>query len=433
MNKKIIAIAAVMLLTGAAKQAVSQEKNEECIRNHSLYKSLLDVEAYTYAEEPFKVLFYNYPQYSKQMYIDGVKIYKGLYTKATTAELANAYTDTIKAIYMQRIQYFGDSANVYGRCGMDIMKLRKSDTASLEAFNLLDKSVKISNYNPDLSVASAHLQLAINLAANKKIDLERFYNSAIPLLNALYTNILSDNKDDNYNKNAEGIFTSVKNSSSKLNTKLLAETIDKLTPQSDIETNAEIICKTLATINCDNCDTYAKASEKLYATKPTAEAAAAIARYYKKKQDWEKASQYFKEAAEKETDNYKQADYYFELASSSSQRKRYTEAISYAKKSAELNQSSGKAYLLIAAIYGSNAPILANDAFERGKIYWVAADYALKAKRADYNLKDEAESLINKYAHQFPSKEESFMHSVQGGQQIEVEILKNKETTSARF
>ena len=432
MDRKIIT-AAVLMITCVANNAVSQEKNEECIRNHSLYKSLMDVEAYTYAEEPFKVLFYNYPEYSKQMYIDGVKIYKGLYANATNNELANAYTDTIKAIYMQRIQYFGDSANVYGRCGLDIMKLRKSDTAYIEAFNLLDKSVKLSNYNPDLSVASAYMQLATNLTVAKKIDIERFYYSAVPLLNMLYTNVLSGSKDATYNKNTEGIFTSVKNSSAKINAKQLAETVDKLTPQTEIDTHADIVCKTLATLNCDNSDTYAKASEKIYAEKPTAEAAAAIARYYKKKQDWEKTSQYFKEAADKETDNIKQAEYYYELASSSSQRKRYAEAVSYAKKSAELNQSSGKPYLLIAAIYGANAPTLANDAFERGKIYWVAADYALKAKRADYNLKDEAESLINKYAHQFPSKEEAFMHSIQGGQQVEVEILKNKESTSARF
>ena len=433
MNKKILAISALMLLASAAKDAVSQEKNEECIRNHSLYKSLMDVEAYTYAEEPFKVLFYNYPQYSKQMYIDGVKIYKGLYAKASNTELANGYTDTIKAIYLQRIQYFGDSANVYGRCGLDIMKLRKSDTAYLEAFNLLDKAVKISNYNPDLSVASAHLQLATNLAASKKIDMDRFYYSAVPLLNSIYANILSGDKDAAYTKSAESIFASIKNSSAKLNSKLLAETVDKLTPQAEIDTFAKVICKTLANLNCDNSDTYAKASEKLYAINPTAEAAAAIALYYKKKQDWEKTSQYFKEAVEKETDSHKQADYYYELASSSSQRKRYAEAVAFAKKSVERNESLAKAYLLIAAIYGANAPTLANDVFERGKIYWVAADYALKAKRADYNLKDEAESLINKYAHQFPSREEAFMHSIQGGQQVEVEILKNKETTSARF
>ena len=95
MDRKIIT-AAVLMLTLTANNAVSQEKKEESIRNHSLYKSLMDVEAYTYAEEPFKELFYNDPSYSKQMYIDGVKIYKGLYAKATTPEMANGYTDTIE-------------------------------------------------------------------------------------------------------------------------------------------------------------------------------------------------------------------------------------------------------------------------------------------------------------------------------------------------
>ena len=240
-------------------------------------------------------------------------------------------------------------------------------------------------------------------------------------------------KDAAYNKNAETIFAAIKKSSEKLNSKQLAETVDRLTPETDIEANADIICKTLATLNCDNSDTYARASEIMYKANPTAEAAAAIARYYKKNQDYEKTAQYFKEAAEKETDNIRQSDYYYELASANSMRKRYSEAVMYAKKSAELNTASGKAFLLIAAIYGANAPTLASDVFERGKIYWVAADYALKAKRADYNLKDEAESLINKYAHQFPSKEEAFMHSVQGGSTIEVEVLKNKESTVARF
>lgn len=429
--KKIFIATALVLAVGANVSA--QEKTEESIRNYSLYKSLLDVEAYTYAAAPYQIMFTQYPKHSKQIYLDGVKLYKGLYNTATDDNARNAYTDTIKAIYMQRIQYYGDSANVYGRCGMDIMKLRKADTAYMEAFNLLDLSVKLSNGNPDLSVVSTYLQLATSLASAKKIDMERFYNSSVPVLNIMYTNIAQGSKDAAYTKNAETIFTAVKKSSEKLNAKLLAETVDRLTPATDIETNAAIICKTLANLNCDNSDTYARASEIMYNANPTAESAAAIARYYKKKQDYEKTSQYFKEAAEKETDNIRQSDYYYELASASSMRKRYSEAVSYAKKSAELNPNSGKSFLLIAAIYGANAPTFASDVFERGKIYWVAADYALKAKRADYNLKDEAEGLINKYAHQFPSKEEAFMHSIQGGSQVNVQILNYQEVTVARF
>lgn len=429
--KKFFIATALLLAAGANVSA--QEKSAESIRNHSLYKSLLDVEAYSYAAAPFQELFTKDPKYSKQMYIDGVKIYKGLYNAATDDKARNAYTDTIKTIYLQRIQYFGDSANVYGRCGMDIMKLRKADTAYLEAFHLLDLSVKLYNGDPDLSVVSTYLQLASSLASAKKIDMDKFYHSSVPVLNIMYKNIAAGSKDAAYTKNAETIFAAIKKSSEKLNSKQLAETVDRLTPETDIEANADIICKTLATLNCDNSDTYARASEIMYKANPTAEAAAAIARYYKKNQDYEKTAQYFKEAAEKETDNIRQSDYYYELASANSMRKRYSEAVMYAKKSAELNTASGKAFLLIAAIYGANAPTLASDVFERGKIYWVAADYALKAKRADYNLKDEAESLINKYAHQFPSKEEAFMHSVQGGSTIEVEVLKNKESTVARF
>ena len=433
MDKRLLTITAAALLSGASMTAAAQEKSEESIRNHSLYKSLLDVEAYNYAAAPFQELFTKDPKYSKQMYIDGVKIYKGLYAQAADAKAANAYADTIKAIYMQRIQYFGDSANVLGRCGIDIMKLRKSDNGYMEAFDLLDQSVTLYKGDPEISVASSYLQLATSLAAAKKITVSKYCQSTMPVLNALYTNIASGKKDATYAKNAESVFNAVKNGSAKLNQKLLVSTVDSLTTQSDIDNNAAILCKVLQCLNCDNSDSYAKASEIMYQNNPTAEAASAIARFYKRSQKWDKAAQYYQEAAQKTTDDLQKSDYLYETASAFGMLHKYYEAVSFAKKSAELNASNGKPLLLIAAIYGANAPSLASDAFERGKIYWVAADYAAKAKRADYNLKNEAESLINKYAHQFPSKEEAFMHSVQGGQQIEVEILKFKESTSARF
>lgn len=430
--KKILIVAALLLAAGA-NTISAQEKNEESIRNHSLYKSLLDVEAYSYAAAPFQELFAKDPKYSKQMYIDGVKIYKGLYAQAKDANAANAYTDTIKAIYMQRIQYFGDSANVLGRCGIDIMKLRKSDNGYKEAFELLDQSITLYKNDPEISVASSYLQLAASLAAAKKITVAKYCSCTMPVLNALYTNIASGNKDNNYNKNAESVFTAVKNGSAKLNQKLLVHAVDSLTTQNEIDNNAEILCKVLQCINCDNSDSYAKASEIMYQNNPTSEAASAIARYYKRSQKWDKAAEYYQEAAQKTTDNIQKSEYLYETASAFGMLHKYYDAVSFAKKSADLNAEYGKPLLLIAAIYGANAPSLASDAFDRGKIYWVAADYAAKAKRADYNLKAEAEGLINKYAHQFPSKEEAFMHSIQGGQQIEVEILKFKESTSARF
>ena len=117
---------------------------------------------------------------------------------------------------MQRIQYYVDSANVLGRCGIYIMKLRKSDNGYKEAFELLDQSITLYKNDPEISVASSYLQLAASLAAAKKITVAKYCSCTMPVLNALYTNIASGNKDNNYNKNAESVFTAVKNGSAKL-------------------------------------------------------------------------------------------------------------------------------------------------------------------------------------------------------------------------
>ena len=68
--KKIFIATALVLAVGTNVSA--QEKTEESIRNYSLYKSLLDVEAYTYAAAPYQIMFTQYPKHSKQIYIDGV-------------------------------------------------------------------------------------------------------------------------------------------------------------------------------------------------------------------------------------------------------------------------------------------------------------------------------------------------------------------------
>lgn len=79
-----------------------------------------------------------------------------------------------------------------------------------------------------------------------------------------------------------------------------------------------------------------------------------------------------------------------------------------------------------------NANNFGDDDFAHRTVYWVAADYAKKAKSADMNLTEESNTLISKCKQQFPSKEEAFMHSVNAGDSIEVKCF-DTETTTARF
>ncbi|MCQ2974061.1 MAG: hypothetical protein MJ211_04550 [Bacteroidales bacterium] len=422
----------LLVLVVCSNSLFSQEDNVNDYNvNYSLYKSLLDVEAYNYAREPFKIIFSKYPEKSKNVYLDGVKLYKGFISKTSNTDTINAYVDTLKTIYFQRMQYFGDSANVLGRCGIDIMKLRKSDSAYFEAYNLLNQSIKLYNFNPDLSIASTYIQLATSLVIAKQISYEDYYNNAIKTLMNISKE--SFNQDQKYSENVSTIIQSVNKKTQKLDKTELAKLFDNNIEVNDNENENKAIYNVLECLNCDNCETYAKVSEKMYALNPTAQAASAIAKYFKNNKNFDKAAEYYKEAIDKETENIQKSEHYYNLATVNCSRKQYQSAISQLKKSIELNSENGKSFILISTIYGNVATSNIADEFERSKIYWVAADYAAKAKRVDNTLKDEAEKLINTFAHKFTTSSEAFMHSVKGGDSVPVTIWGFDEVTTARF
>ena len=346
-------------------------------------------------------------------------------SKTTDANLINAYVDTIKTIYAKRIENYGEEAQCLSRMAFDVMKLRKADTAYSEAFNIFEKSVALGGENTDLSTFSAYFQLATTLSAQKKLTNEKLFEVIVP--NLL---IVKKNKDT---EKVEKILTSLNKNLSRLN---FQADFEKLFDEKySLPENADeirLLSDVISTVNSEGCRLFALAAEKLYAENPTAEAAALIARFNRKNKDYEKAAQYYAEAVDKETDNMKKASYLYESALVANYQKKYANAVSLAKKSLALNPQNAGSYLLIGAVYGSNASLFGKDDFDRRQIYWVAADYVAKAKKTDASLSEQADQLLKKYSALFPNKEDAFMHSVKAGDVVKVNAFDN-ETTTARF
>ena len=403
----------------------AQTDDNKCAANYSIYKEFLNVESYHNAVNSFRIVLNDCPQFSKTVYIDGVKIYKGLISKTTDANLINAYVDTIKTIYAKRIENYGEEAQCLSRMAFDVMKLRKADTAYSEAFNIFEKSVALGGENTDLSTFSAYFQLATTLSAQKKLTNEKLFEVIVP--NLL---IVKKNKDT---EKVEKILTSLNKNLSRLN--FQADFEKMFDEKYSLPENADeirLLSDVISTVNSEGCRLFALAAEKLYAENPTAEAAALIARFNRKNKDYEKAAQYYAEAVDKETDNMKKASYLYESALVANYQKKYANAVSLAKKSLALNPQNAGSYLLIGAVYGSNASLFGKDDFDRRQIYWVAADYVAKAKKTDASLSEQADQLLKKYSALFPNKEDAFMHSVKAGDVVKVNAFDN-ETTTARF
>ncbi|HBU77495.1 MAG TPA: hypothetical protein DEF18_05280, partial [Muricauda sp.] len=124
----------------------------------------------------------------------------------------------------------------------------------------------------------------------------------------------------------------------------------------------------------------------------------------------------FNKAVELETDSYKKSEILYKIAttvrnSSSSQ------ARSYALKAIDANPANGKAYLLIATLYGNSANACGDTPFEKRAIYWKAAAMARKAATVDPALSGRASQLAASYDAKAPSKEMIFS-SGKAGQTI---------------
>ncbi len=93
--------------------------------------------------------------------------------------------------------------------------------------------------------------------------------------------------------------------------------------------------------------------------------------------------------------------------------------------------AGGHGYLTIASIYLNYAQVFGLDAFGTSEVYWVAADYAAKA-RENPDISAKADGILAQCRARFPKKDEAFMHSVKPGDRVMLQLF-GTETTTARF
>lgn len=167
---------------------------------------------------------------------------------------------------------------------------------------------------------------------------------------------------------------------------------------------------------CDNDPLFSKISEALYKLNPSAEAAEKLAVVEYQRKNTTKALEYFNQAADFYKDNTKKANIYYKMASLFS-RSSKSQARTYARKALAVKPSYGKAYLLIAQLYGSSINDCGGDQFEKRAMYWLAAQYCDKAASADSSIKALANKTAASYRAAAPSKTEIFQ-SGKAGQRI---------------
>lgn len=409
------------ILKTSAELVAAQDKDFMSLI--TLEKQFYDQKDYKSALGPWRKLYKTYPKSTVNVYIHGINIYQSLIEGTADLKLKDLYIDTLMRVYDHRIKYFDQRGVNLGRQGKDYLQYKLTNenitddqrkAVLKKGYNYLDESIKLQGNESEAAVLILLMQSTRGLYGLGEFGKEKVVETYDIVSKIINTELAKVPTSDNH-LTARDAIDQIFQTSGAADCEALISIYE---PKFDqIASNLEDLKKMIRMLDRQKCDAsplFAKASEKLYALEPSAEAAYNMARLFVKAEQMDKAETYYKQAVDLEKDPLNLAKYYLELGQLNFQKPQV--ARTYLKKSIENNPSAGKAYIMVGDIYAHNSKSYGENDFERSLVFLVAVDYYNKAKRADASVEAEANQKIGTYSQYFPSKEEIFFNGLTVGQ-----------------
>ncbi|WP_372776261.1 tetratricopeptide repeat protein [Mangrovibacterium sp.] len=420
-------------------QELVKDNNTEFMSQFTLYDQFYKQRDYKSAYPHWIKVYRKYPKSSINIYHHGINMYSNKVESAADQATKDAYIDTLMSIYDRRIKYFDQKGFVLGRKATDFVKYKlgnpdisESDRKAVlkKSYAELEQAVKLEGNESEAAVMVIFMQVTKSLFLLGELDKEQVV--------ANY-GVLSQITDAQLAKAADDERATVaKNEIDKAFQTSGAADCDALVsyyePKFDeIASNVDDLKKMLRALgrqDCTSSELFAKASEKLYDLEPSAEAAFNMARLFVKRDEFDRAKEYYQNAIASETDKELLAKYYYELGIFTFIKERaFAKARDFARKSLENDPNSGKTLILLGDIYAQGAKTYGENDFDHTAVYWLAVDYYQKAKRVDPDVTVSANEKIATYRVYFPNKESLFFEGLQDGQAFKLGGWINETTT----
>ncbi len=434
---------------GASEVGVDTRTSQELVKagetefmsQFTLYDQFYKQKDYKSALPHWKKVYNKYPKSSINLYYHGVNMYSDKIEKASDQATKDAYIDTLMSIYDRRIKYFGQEGFVLGRKATDYVKYKLSDPetpedvrkASLKkAYADLEKSIELQGNESEAAVMVVDMQVTKSLFLLGELSKEDVVGNYGTLSKITDEQIAKDASDEKAQVAKNEIDKAFQTSGAADCEALMAYYEPKF---DEMATDADALKKMLRALerqDCTSSELFAKGSEKLYDIDPSAEAAFNMARLFVKRDEFDRAKEYYQNAIDAETDTELLAKYYYELALFTFAKERaYQTARNYARQSLAKNPNSGKTLILLGDIYAQSAKSYGENEFDHTSVYWLATDYYQKAKRVEPDVAATANEKIATYKVYFPDKETLFFQGLQDGQSYSLGGWIN-ETTKVR-
>jgi tetratricopeptide (TPR) repeat protein len=423
-----------------------REQDRVFMNELSLYNEFYKQDNFEMALPHWKVIYDKYPKSTLNIYIHGANMYQNFIENANSSEKRSNFIDELMKIYDKRMKYYNEKGYVMGRKATAWLKYKLNTDNPPEGeelksvikkgYDWLKESVELQGDKTELSILVLLMQTTRSLYRLEEIPQESVVKN-YGICNANLDILLKNCDDEELAKKVNDIKLYIEDIFGRSGAASCDALVNIYSPQFQ-EKNDDIdfiksMLRRLGNADCEETQLFSDATERLYELEPSAEAAFNMARRYLKKDDTEKAKEYYKQAMEQETDKELLARYYYEYGTFIFVRENaLNEARTYARKALEIDPDMCKALMLIGDIYVAASRSFGEDDFEHSTVFWVAVDYFERARRADEECAIDASQKISTYRNYFPSKEEAFFRGLQEGQSYKVGGWIN-ETTKIRF
>lgn len=427
MNKDRLSRVLVLLLFLAPPTSLfAQTDANACQQNRVAYQDALRAKDYPDARRYWKQAHSTCVRNIKSMYVQGIKIYRGIIKQEQDYATKQLQIDSLFWIYDERITYIGEEGYVRGRKGSDMMRFREEEAD--KALFELAKCHDLEGIKMEAPALQYYLLANDYAFHHDQIDRDTWYNHLERML--ILLDEIRAGKDPVAENTFFKLFGEVDFYCRKHMTcdEMVATIKARLKAHPEMKSICREGLKLLHLSNClDNdlfydlmdctiahgdvhdprdlvdvirirqgCDTMRQAIEKLLPTAPDS------------LKEW----------------------YYLEIAKCYLINGNYPKTRTYAEKALAINPNSGKAYIYIGDAYSASRNSCAVSGLCQIKaVFWIAEDMYQKAKQVDPAVAKLAVKKIKETKAMFPTVNDCFYESLQQGAPYTVGCWINRGTS----
>ena len=402
-----------------------------CVRNFSLYTSDFQLKNYDAAIVNWRKIWRDCPLSSINLTLQGAQMYKYYIDRELNQDRKNALLDTLWQVYEKGIVLRPQATNYRQYMLEDMLKYADTPENQSKILKMLEETMVSQKEKTSALTYASYMKIIMQQNAAGKLSDEELldnYNK----ISDLISDAIKKTSNEELARAREMIDDSFVNSSAASCENLLKIYEEKYEANKN---DAEFLRKLTRLLNrkeCTDSKLFEKASEQMYALNPSSDAAYNMARLFYRRDNFEKAVEYFENAINGDAEPFDKANYNYQLgAIMLGQYKRYNDAKKYALEAIKLRPDWGAPYILLANTY-ANGPKCGEDDFEQRYVYWVVVDKLQRALSLDPDNAAQINSMIRQYSQLFPKKEEGFFRNVIEGSTVTVGCWIN-ESTKVRY